>query len=465
MRRHFSAFCLLLTAAIFMASCLNSEDDTTYYDDAAITSFSLTSAKMTKHTTASTGDDSTYVEVSTDVSSYNFKIDQLKGLIYNVDSLPLGTDLTKVLCSYYTKNNSYAAIKSLTSDSLLYFSTSDSIDFSTPRTISVFSSSGLNKKDYTITVNMHKEAADSFKWKQFPDSKLLAGYASLKAYSLNGSVVVMASDGEKSNLFTMDTNSEKTFKATDVVMSAEAYKNAVVKNGTLYVLDGQTLRKSSNATDYETVAENAPLKRLVAASTTELYGTAADNTFMVSTDNGLTWKADKMESDISFVPTDDISYVCSTFSHSTNSDQVLLFGNRYDEANAKTSTAFVWRKIVEHDTDSNESLWAYYNYDSVSKNPLKSMKNLSVVKHGDYLLAIGGKGINGCSEKAYSTIYVSTDNGLSWTTIDTFGYPYGFDKSASAVSVCTDSDNFIWIVMNNSGQVWRGRLNEVAWGK
>ena len=465
MRRHFSAFCLLFTAAIIMASCLNSEDDTTYYDDAAITSFSLTSAKMTKHTTASTGDDSTYVEVSTEVSSYNFRIDQQKGLIYNVDSLPVGTDLTKVICNYYTKNNSYAAIKSLTSDSLLYFSTSDSIDFSKPRIVSVFSSSGANKKDYTITVNMHKEAADSFKWTQFPDSKLLAGYGKLKAYSLNGSIVVMASDGEKSNLFTMDTASEKNFKATSVVMSADAYKNAVVKDGTLYVLDGQTLKKSSNATDYENVAENVPVKRLVAASTTEMYGTTDDNTIMVSTDNGLTWKADKMESGNSFVPTDDISYVCSTFKYSNNADQVLLFGNRYDETNAKTTTAFVWRKIVEHDSDSNESLWAYYNYDSASKKPLKSMQNLEVLKHGDYLLAMGGKGVNGCTEKAYSTIYVSTDNGLSWNTIDTFGYPYGFDKSASAVSACTDSDNFIWIVMNNSGQVWRGRLNEVAWGK
>ena len=121
---------------------------------------------------------------------YTFVIDQIKGEIYNVDSLPLGTDPTKILCNYSTKNNSYAGIKSLKSDSITYFNTADSIDFSSPREVSVYSSSGVNVKKYKITVNIHKEKADSFVWKQMPDSRELASLKDMKAYNLNGQIVM-----------------------------------------------------------------------------------------------------------------------------------------------------------------------------------------------------------------------------------------------------------------------------------
>ena len=213
-----------------MASCLNSDnDDVTFYDDAAITAFSLSSVEMTRHTTDSTGTDSTYVEMSTEVSSYNFYIDQLQGLIYNVDSLPVGTNAAKILCTYSTKNNSYAAIKSMTSDTLTYFNTADTIDFSSPRTISVFSTSGLNEKKYTITVNVHKESADSFTWTQYPDSRVLTTLRDMKSHFLNGNIIVMAPVDNATKVYRMNAANDKVLTEDDTTLDdANAYKNAVV---------------------------------------------------------------------------------------------------------------------------------------------------------------------------------------------------------------------------------------------
>ena len=100
---------------------------------------------------------------------------------------------------------------------------------------------------------------------------------------------------------------------------------------------------------------------------------------------------------------------------------------------------------------------------SNSKSPLKSLDGLTLVCHGNYILALGGKGLGACKETAHAAIYFSLDNGLTWHNNDTIVYPYGFDKYNTAMAVCTDNDNYIWIVCNNTGQVWKGRMNEVAW--
>lgn len=462
MRRQIYSLCMLFMASIIMASCLNSDDDVVYYDDAALTAFSLTGAMMTKHTTASNGSDSTYVEFTTEVSNYNFVIDQVNSKIYNVDSLPVGTDATKILCNFSTKNGSYAAIQSMTSDSLTYFSTSDTTDFSKPRVVKAISASGLNTKEYTITVNIYKESPDSFQWKQYPDCIAMASLSDMRSYSLNGDIVVMGTTGDATKAFVMNAADGRTFTELNSSLGADAYRNAVVKGNTLFVLDGQTIRKSQDAVSYEMVLDNAPVSRLVAASANEVYGLSADNVFMVSTDGCLTWKADNMDSDSKYVPCEDISYVCRDYKYSKNTQNVILVGNRPAAGASTDSLAVVWRKIVENDADSQEGKWAYLNYDTNSSNPLKSLKGLTIVNHGDYILALGGQGIDGCKETAHSAIYVSADGGLKWTKVNGIEYPRGFDKSATAMSVCTDDDNYIWITVNNTGQVWRGRLNKVA---
>ena len=52
---------------------------------------------------------------------------------------------------------------------------------------------------------------------------------------------------------------------------------------------------------------------------------------------------------------------------------------------------------------------------------------------------------------------------MSWNTVSGIAYPKNFDKSAGVMGVCADDDNHVWIMLNNTGQVWRGRLNKVAW--
>ena len=132
--------CVLLSLSALMTACLGGDDEQgTTYSDMAITAVTLgTLNRYTETVSSSTGND-TVVKSTLTGSNYRLTIDQVGHRIYNQDSLPVGTDLKHVvISSISTKNNGMVYLKSLTSDSVRYLSTTDSVDFTLPRTLRVF---------------------------------------------------------------------------------------------------------------------------------------------------------------------------------------------------------------------------------------------------------------------------------------------------------------------------------------
>ena len=81
MIKKFLAFACMALAMFAFSSCLNSdEDEITYYDDTAVTAFSLSAANRYIHTTASDGVTDSVYKTSLTVSGYAFSIDQQMSL-------------------------------------------------------------------------------------------------------------------------------------------------------------------------------------------------------------------------------------------------------------------------------------------------------------------------------------------------------------------------------------------------
>lgn len=166
MKRLFRTLGVLMLGASTLTSCLNDNDDivSALYSDAAITGFSLSAINRYYTTTSSSTGNDTIVKTTLTTSSYAMTIDALNHRIYNEKELPVGTDVRHVLCTVSTKNSGPVAIKSMTSDSLSWFSTTDSIDFSQPRVLRVFSTDGTAHCDYTVTLNVSATTGLTFGW-------------------------------------------------------------------------------------------------------------------------------------------------------------------------------------------------------------------------------------------------------------------------------------------------------------
>ena len=153
----------MLTILLMMPSCLNSDEDVTTYDDVALTSVTLGTMNRYLTTTTSAGKDSLY-KVTFAGSTIKLVIDQLGCRIFNNDSLPYGTDLKHVVCTMSTKNSALVTIKSPTSDSLYIVSSTDSIDFSSPRTLRVLATDGIHYRDYQMSLTAHKMQQGVLVW-------------------------------------------------------------------------------------------------------------------------------------------------------------------------------------------------------------------------------------------------------------------------------------------------------------
>jgi len=165
------AILLIFMSVALCSSCLNDSDtEVTLYSDAVVTSFTLGTVNRYLHTTSQAGTDSVYKTLVAG-SNYKFHIDQVNRRIYNTDSLPVGCDVSHVLCTIGSLNGGAVVLESADSAATLsYYSSTDSIDFSQPRTIYVYSSDGAARSRYTIQVNVHRQDGDHFDWQLADDS-------------------------------------------------------------------------------------------------------------------------------------------------------------------------------------------------------------------------------------------------------------------------------------------------------
>ena len=209
----------------------------------------------------------------------------------------------------------------------------------------------------------------------------------------------------------------------------------------------------------------AGIKQLLGGSTTEKYALSTDNKLMVSRDNGTTWQEDVVADDADMLPTRDLSLISYPMANTDSVDYVLLIGNREVNEQNNEATAMVWRKVVDYSKQAPQTAWTYMERNAKSDSlALPRMKNLTMVKYDDGILAFGAEGIGGWDEPPYAMIYQSRDNGITWKYNSKYNFPDGFENLLTTnVTAVVDNDNFLWLYCEGSGQVWRGRLNKLGW--
>ena len=414
MKRKFFAFILLLSAGLSLSSCLSSDDDTNieYTHDTAITAFSL--GTMNRYYLGKTSDgtkDSTYATTIAG-SNYKFYIDQTAGKIYNADSLPVGTKISAALASITAKQSSpliWVLKGKDNKDSLAYYSSSDSVDFSKPKEIRVYNNDYSAYRTYTITVNVHKEGPDSFVWHSLAaQNGDLAALAGMKAVSAGNYVYVFGKSNGATKIFKTGLNGGAFGNplTPNVALGEDAYKSAIAKNGKLYILNNGEVLKSDDAVNWESVTTDTSLLQLIGASSNYLYAYTAAG-IAVSKDNGASWTPDAMDDKgADFLPTENLSLVVKPVRSVKGAENLLLLGNRKVRENEEKDTvATIWTRTFDADEATDSYQWNYVEYQAHQAGMLPYLNTLQVALNdsgyvalaaGDYRVGSAtGKNVSG----------------------------------------------------------------------
>ena len=267
---------LLFSAGFVFASCLNDNDrDITYYDDTAITAFTLGKLSLRVDSTTKDGKKDSVYYRKLDAKNYVFYIDQINKRVYNLDSLPYGVNQKKIVGTFSTRNAGVVTLKSLTSDSTAYYKNGqDSVDFTSERTFVVYSNSQKYSQKYTVDVRVHKQKPNDFKWNNLATVSAFASLQGLRVANAGSMVLVFGSTGSATVVYGSPIADGKSWAklAPSFSPDANAWKNAVSFNGTAYVLSGGRLWKSDDATSWTDLGVAASgMSRLLGASNAGLH--------------------------------------------------------------------------------------------------------------------------------------------------------------------------------------------------
>lgn len=155
--------CVMITTLPMLMSCNKDKDD----DDSTVYSYS-TSEQTTLITAFGLQADA---DVLASLDSVHFTIDYDNGLIYNADSLPVGTDISKLKVTVKFLNTVSSAVFKITgateqADTSINYTTSmtQALDFTGKTILTVTSVDNSCVKDYEVKVLVHKVTPDTLIW-------------------------------------------------------------------------------------------------------------------------------------------------------------------------------------------------------------------------------------------------------------------------------------------------------------
>ena len=464
MKPEILTFAAVLLSVITLSSCLGDNDNEyVLSQNVAITSVKLGTLNRYIIGKKSDGTDSLYKRTIDCSSLYPMYINQLTREIYNPDSLPGDIDTRHVIINISYLNGSTIGLKSLTSDSLRNFTSSDSVDFTQPRWFYLYSQDGSGYTKYLIKLNKHNEDGDAFAWNKVTAENPFEGNVNgMRATSTGtGKLVVMATDGSRTSSYVFN-EAKTSWSRYDMAGDTQCLNSLITKNYKAFTIADGNLYQYDNSW---TVTKACDLKQLMGATNYRLYGIDNDGNVVSSADDGDSWETETLDADAALLPNRDVFLAYRKLMTNERTNQLTIVGNIDSEQTPNDSTAVIWNKVEENTENARKHNWAYAPFASDNRCKLPRLENLQVANFDDGMIAIGSLGTDEDGLAQLSQIYFSQDNGLTWHVDSNMALPEDFKPKAGQFAMTVDSANFIWLISASDGQLWKGRFNRLGWEK
>lgn len=416
-----------------------------------------------------------------------FTIDQRKGEIFNLDSLPYGTKIESKLVAtvgfasstsigeaYFTYPNAEDASKldtvKITKEG------KDSVDFAQPVTITVKSVLGENmgQKNYKAWINIHQVQPDSIPWNQIGaplTNQVLAEQKVLHVPNLAGDFYYIFGKPAGESGYSVSISSEvgpekfntqpmKGLPATGLKIDQLVYMSGSFfvadSDGGLYVsADGINWTKENTALPVVALlgvvkkADRQPLQK-EELITMIVKDTNGENVFAIRTESGVFTTGEKAQSVPATFP---ISAFANSNYNSMHFERLIVgCGKDRDEkiqgAMWVTVDGLSWATITNKTFDFLE------------------VEGASMAYYDDMFYLVGGMDAAG---KLSKEIYISKDKGINWTKVDSLkSLPESYEARTYATLVASH-DKFLMIfggktsmAGNHLDEMWKGRINRLG---
>lgn len=448
----------LCVAVATAAVCSCSDDDEyEYSSDCYIKSITLGNVKREVHGKTSAGKDTTYY-VTFGGSYYTMSVDQVSepNMITNKTPLPVGSRTSAILATVDAVGSVvYRKDAEGEQDNWIAYSSSDSIDFSTPLIFRVVAEDGASSREYSVKVNVEQADGEAFTWTKVAESELWVADDTLKLYGWNGDFLLYVRHAGTVTAYSAAQTDGQQWTALTLSGCGGAEVNTLTAlAGNLYMSceDGAVITSADGRTWTAVNAERSV--HLFGADADYLY--AFSNQTICRSADGVQWTEEVADDDVSLFPTENLASV--TYTQGNGLPRLLLAGTRDLSVYEGDAAAVLWGRATDAAVTAPQ--WIYYSVTSGNPYTCPMLKNLNLLCYDSALMALGGTPLRtGTGHTALDYLYVSRDNGVTWKTSDNTALPDDMPKGDVTVTAWADGEDYLWIVAGR--QVWRGRLNRL----
>lgn len=451
-RYSFTALILSLFTGLVFTAC-NSDDDENLVlsRDCIVRNIVLGTLQQPRTVKDSKGNDSTYV---IDIAGINYpmSIDQIHGRIYNPDSLPKGTDLTKVIFSTLQVTG-YATVKSLVTGQDTVITDKDTLDFSMPRKVTVHASDRTFSREYTLEVRVHKESPDSIKWHNLTPSasSALTGFADCRVMADGKKLYVFGQTNDGSSKVIATQTGAPSFETASDLKTAEGKAldiRSIRRLGqTYYALSENKIFMTADVAQAWTSAasEMAHFDALTVCSNDSIY--ALEGGKMYSSADGCHW-VESMADTADKWPTSNLTSTFISTTEKPNESLMLLSGNRDAEI-------VLWQQYMKKDSYFSYPWMFMPQTEELGHFPFPHIDLPCMVTYDEKPLLLGLT-----TDKHTVISYQSSDNGRTWKPL---ALKFPLKEEMKHITFAVDDESFIWSVSCSTGQVFKGRHNRMGW--
>ena len=466
MKKFSAIYFAIFALAITVVSCSKDDDDvkinTTPY--AYIHSFGIDNIKYPFHDVTVDGKDTIVYKVVSG-ESFKFVIDQKAKEIYNIDSLSFGTNVEKVKTNFSCKGVPYRY--DADEDDFVYYSTSDSVDFTSPVRVRIVSTDDTYTNEYVVKLNVHQVDPGLLSWAEYTaealseitPSRLVEKDGTLYLFGNNaaGELVVATSSADASSWSVNGVNAP----------SGADFSSLQQLDSLFYVAAGGALYLSEYGKEWELIMPSCGIVSLMGVCPESLSGVnpganLGRDMLVAATDSeilyisNVIYKADGTPIVVSEplpsgFPIYRAMYVASPLATNPAILRGTIVGCTSSDA---ASSVESWSRL------STEQEWSRYTTPG-SAFSCPAFENVALLSYDNAFYAFGGA-VGDIA--AFEDFYVSHDNGIVWKPCDDYKVKLPASLAAvagspAAFAATVSGGKYMWIATR--GRVWRGMINRL----
>lgn len=365
------------------------------------------------------------------LDSVKFTINQLTGEIYNPDSMAYGTVIDKkAVCTFTTRGVAGIQVKQTAiADSLSWWNTTDSLDFSKPVEFIVTPADGIHTKSYRAWVNIHTVKPDSMEWRQVAQG-IYPPLANVGQRAVQ--TVILSPDSTRYWMFVL--------KRPET--GAYALRTAPVDNVTGWQeeTDGIVFLDVLPGT-FPVIVRLDQLVRFGDALVVPEY--RGQYRLFKSNDGGKNWSQINVDGNALYART-----VVGVLDRPGQPGYLCIVGGKTDRYYYRTSDLENWEKSdAQADADFPDAGFARLAYQNM---------------YHPYLVVVGGKREEGLNERLLNTVWSTTD-GLDWIQYESSQPP--FDEPREGAMLAQYDGNFYLMGGTNAaGETTRNIVTSIDRG-